>query len=162
MQKVKCLFIDVDGTLTDGKIYVSAQGEIMKAFSVRDGQGISNLRSLPECERIEPVILTSRESEIVNIRCRELEITEVFQGIKDKVAIIKKFEDKYNEGIFAYIGDDSADIPAMLYVKKKGGLVACPLDAHDSVKTIADFVCSHNGGDGAVREIVDFLIKADC
>ena len=133
----------------------------MKAFSARDGQGISNLLDLPEGERIEPVILTSRESEIVNIRCRELGITEVFQGVKDKVSIVKKFEDKCPEGVFAYIGDDTGDIPAMLCVKEKGGLVACPGDAHDSVKTIADFVCSRNGGEGAVREFVDYLMQTE-
>ena len=151
--------MDVDGTLTDGKIYICPQGEAMKAFSARDGQGISNLLNLPEDERIEPVIITSRESEIVNIRCRELGITEVFQGVKDKVAIIRKFEGNRSEGLFAYIGDDTGDIPAMTYIKDKGGLTACPGDAHESVKAIADFVCSRNGGDGAVREFVDFLMK---
>ena len=155
--RIACLFMDIDGTLTDGKIYIGPQGEAMKAFSVRDGQGISNLLALPEGKRIEPVILTARESEIVNVRCRELGITQVFQGVKDKVSIIKKFET--GGGVFAYIGDDTGDIPAMLYIKEKGGLIACPGDAHDSVKAIADFICSRNGGDVAVRQFVDYLMK---
>lgn len=152
MIKVKVLFMDVDGTLTDGKIYVGCDGEIMKAFSVRDGYGIVNI--LPDNEII-PVIITNRKSEIIINRCKELGIEYVYQECKDKKSRIIEFTDGIGlkidrDGIIhgtAYIGDDIPDIEAMKICE----YVGCPADASCEVKKKSDYVCTHIGGDGAVR-----------
>ncbi len=154
-KKIKILFMDVDGTLTDGKIYIGNHGEVMKAFSIKDGQGIV---LLPKYGVI-PVTITGRDSDIVKNRCKELGINECHQGIQDKVEIIKTFEEKYPSESFSYIGDDLNDLSAMKYIKSKGGITACPADAEDSIKSIVDFVCKRNGGEGAVRDFIDFLIN---
>lgn len=150
---IKMLIMDVDGTLTDGKIYIGLQGEIMKAFNVKDGLGINKL-----ClNGIIPVIITGRKSEIVANRAKELNITEVHQGIHDKVEIIKLISKKYkyNFAEIAYIGDDENDLECMNLC----GLRGCPSDAEGVVKKIANFVCKCNGGNGAVREFIDYLLS---
>lgn len=149
--------MDVDGTLTDGKIYIGHQGEMMKAFSIKDGQGIV---LLPKYGVI-PVIITGRKSDIVKNRCEELGINEFFQGVHDKVEIIKTFEEKYPSESFSYIGDDLNDLSAMKYIKSKGGIIACPANAEDPIKSLADFICKRNGGEGAVRDFIDYLINND-
>ncbi|WP_338450045.1 HAD-IIIA family hydrolase [Niallia oryzisoli] len=149
---IKMLVLDVDGTLTDGKIYIGSQGELMKAFNVKDGLGIVKLQT----QHIVPVIITGRISGIVEKRAKELGITEVHQGIKDKVKILRQIADKYEYDLkeLAYIGDDENDIESM----KLCGLIGCPADAVHSVINIADFVCKRNGGEGAVREFIDYLL----
>lgn len=149
---IKMLILDVDGTLTDGKIYIGSEGELMKAFNVKDGLGIVKLQT----QNIVPVIITGRISEIVEQRAKELGITEVHQGIKDKVKVLRQLADKYQYELkeLAYIGDDENDLEAM----KLCGMVGCPRDAVDSVIQLADFVCKRNGGEGAVREFIDYLL----
>lgn len=153
MKKIKMLVMDVDGTLTDGKIYIGQKGEIMKAFSVKDGYSIARLKE----NGIEPVIITGRVSEIVEVRARELNITELHQGVEDKL-------DKLQDLIFtygitykevAYIGDDLNDIECM----KSCGITGCPQDAVEQIKKIADYVCKKNGGSGAVREFIDNIVN---
>ncbi len=153
---IKFLVMDVDGTLTDGKIYMGNQGEAMKAFDTKDGYGINVL--LREKE-IEPAIITGRESEIVLNRCKELHIKECYQGVTDKVKRLHQLikEKECNLSNVAYIGDDENDLECMKLVQEGGGLVACPADAAPSVKELADFVCLHDGGTGAVREFIEFL-----
>lgn len=149
---IKMLVLDVDGTLTDGKVYIGSQGELMKAFNVKDGLGIVKLQT----QDIVPVIITGRVSEIVEQRAKELGITEVHQGIKDKVKVLRQIADKYEYDLkeLAYIGDDENDFESM----KLCGFVGCPADAVNEVITIADFVCTRNGGEGAVREFIDYLL----
>lgn len=146
--------MDVDGTLTDGKIYTGANGESFKAFSVKDGYGIKNI--LPQYS-ICPVIVTGRVSEILQYRAGELGISEVFQGVADKAAclqsICKKYEVTYQE--MAYIGDDLNDLDCMELCGVKG----CPADAVAQIKQISDFVSSQDGGDGAVREFIEWLVE---
>ena len=153
--KIKMLVMDVDGTLTDGRIYMGADGEVMKAFDVRDGYGIKHI--LPKHDII-PVIITGRRSAIVERRCAELDITELCQGVADKLEKLKALADKYGlvREEIAYIGDDVNDIACIQYA----GLSACPADALDKVRSLADYVCSAPGGRGAVRELVD-RITAD-
>lgn len=150
---IKYLVMDVDGTLTDGKIYMGNNGEIMKAFSIKDGCGIHDIL-IPT--GIVPIILTGRISTIVENRCLEIGINEIYQGVGDKVkklcSVIKDFS------TVAYIGDDINDLSAMRYVKDRGGIIACPADAVQKVKDIADFVTSKGGGDGAVREFIEWLV----
>ena len=151
---IKYLVMDVDGTLTDGKIYMGAHGEMMKAFNIKDGCGIHDI-AIPG--GIIPVIITGRTSEIVKKRCGELGIQQVYQGIKNKIEQLKSIADDLSQ--VAYIGDDINDLSCMIPVKEAGGVVGCPADAVERVKEISDFVALHNGGDGAVRDFIEWIIK---
>ena len=164
MKKIKYLIMDVDGTLTDGKIYMGTDGELCKAFNIKDGCGIHEIL-LPA--GIIPVIITGRTSEIVSNRCRELGIVEVYQGVKDKTLKINEILNRYSSkdsitygyGDVAYIGDDLNDLPCMTVIKEAGGVIGCPLDAVEDVVKKADFVSSKKGGDGAVREFIEWLLS---
>lgn len=153
MVKVKYLVMDVDGTLTDGKIYMGQSGEIMKAFNIKDGCGIHDIL-IPA--GIQPVIITGRNSKIVTNRCREIGIETVFQGIRDKLEQIKQITN--NLSFVAYIGDDINDLICMKAVKEAGGIVGCPNDAVADVKRIADYIAPHIGGDGAVRDFIEWIV----
>ena len=154
MDKTKYLIMDVDGTLTDGKIYMSPSGEAMKAFSIKDGCGIHDL--LPGAG-IVPVIITARKSEIVVNRCRELGISEVYQGVGSKIGQMRSVVAELAQA--AYIGDDINDLQCMQAVREAGRLVGCPADAVRQVMEIADFVAAHRGGDGAVRDFIEWILQ---
>lgn len=145
--------MDVDGTLTDGKIYMGMNGEIMKAFDVKDGYGIAVL--LPDIEAI-PVIITGRKSEIVEQRSKELGITELYQGVSNKLDILKEVAEKYdaNPEEIAYIGDDLNDLECIDYC----GFTACPSDAVEDVKKAVGYVCQNNSGHSAVREFIEVCL----
>ena len=145
--------MDVDGTLTDGKIYMSANGELMKAFNIKDGYAIARLRDYG----IEPVIITGRSSEIVKQRCAELKIKELHQGIENKSYKLRDVCEKLHIELrqVAYIGDDLNDLPCM----KICGYSACPSDAMIQVKESVSYVCKTKGGEGAVREYIDYLLS---
>ena len=151
--KIKYLVMDVDGTLTDGKIYMSAAGEMMKAFNVKDGCGIHDIL-IPS--GIIPIIMTGRKSEIVENRCRELGIIHVFQRVENKLQKLIEIVDDLSA--VAYIGDDINDLSCINYVKTMGGIIGCPADAVNTIKEIADFISIHKGGDGAVRDFIEWLI----
>lgn len=151
---IKYLVMDVDGTLTDGKIYMGNFGEAMKAFNIKDGCGIHDIL-IPN--NITPMIITGRKSEIVLKRCKELGITGVHQGVKNKIG--KLLEITSDLSTIAYIGDDINDLSCMVSVKKSGGIVGCPKDAVKKVIEISDFIAEHNGGDGAVRDFIDWLVN---
>lgn len=151
---IKLLVMDVDGTLTDGHIYVGNNGEVMKAFNVKDGYGIVNI--LPELG-ITPVIITGKTSEIVLRRSAEIKITEVHQNIANKLPLLEKIAEKYgvsSENV-AYIGDDINDLQCMQWC----GLSACPSDAVEEVLEKVDYVCKAQGGRGAVREFIEYIAK---
>lgn len=154
------LFMDVDGTLTDGKIYMGNTGEEFKAFNIKDGYGIYNILLNTS---IIPVIVTGRKSLIVENRCKELGMTYIFQDVGDKKLFIEDFlSDRItsiNYNIIAYIGDDLNDLEAMRYIKEIGGVVGCPCDAVNSILEIADYVSNKGGGNGAVRDFIEFLIQ---
>lgn len=158
MHKIKLLVMDVDGTLTDGKIYMGINGEVMKAFDVKDGCGIKDL--LPILG-IVPIIITARTSKILENRCIELGVDELYQGVRDKFEKLTEVCKKHNVKLsdVAYIGDDILDIQCMRPIKDAGGFVACPMDAVETVKEIADYITSCKGGNGAVRELVDRLYE---
>lgn len=150
---IKLLVMDVDGTLTDGKINMGPDGELFKSFNIKDGYAINEM--LP-AHGIVPAIITGRTSRIVENRARELHVTELYQGKHDKLDTLKALMSKYNcskENV-AYIGDDVLDIVCM----RECGLVGCPADACRQVKQIAGFVSSLKGGEGAVREFVEYVI----
>lgn len=154
MKKIKYLVMDVDGTLTNGKVYMGNEGEIMKAFDIKDGCGIHDI-VIPA--GISPVVITGRSSKILEKRCKELGITALYQGIKNKIEKLLTITE--NLSSVAYIGDDINDLLCMERVKAAGGIVGCPADAVEKVVSIADFVSSRNGGDGAVREFVEWLVE---
>jgi 3-deoxy-D-manno-octulosonate 8-phosphate phosphatase (KDO 8-P phosphatase) len=152
--KIKLLVMDVDGTLTDGKINMGPSGELFKSFDIKDGYAINEM--LP-AHGIVPAIITGRISSIVENRARELHIDELYQGKHDKLDTLRELMQKYDctrENV-AYIGDDTLDVECM----KECGVVGCPADACRQVKDIANFVCTKNGGNGAVREFIEFLIE---
>jgi 3-deoxy-D-manno-octulosonate 8-phosphate phosphatase (KDO 8-P phosphatase) len=149
---IKLLVMDVDGTLTDGSIQLSSDGTESKNFSTKDGQGIR----LAQQYNIIPVIITGRESYCVTRRAKELDIYDVYQNIKDKVSkldeVLEKYELTYDE--VAYIGDDLNDLDAMFLCKERG----VPNDGESVVKNIATYICPRNGGYGAVRDFIEYLI----
>ncbi|MBY0145902.1 HAD family hydrolase [Neobacillus niacini] len=152
LSKIKMLVMDVDGTLTDGKIYVGDSGEVFKAFNVKDGYRLINI----EKYNIIPVIITGKKSEILSKRAAELKIEEVYQGVDDKLKVldevIKRYQFTYEN--VAYIGDDVNDIDCM----KVCYLKACPADAIEEVIEVVDYICKSNGGNGAVREFIDLIV----
>ena len=176
IKNIKLLIMDVDGTLTDGKIYMGESGEAFKAFNIKDGCGIHDLLPNVNIEwnnkgdsrnlkGIVPIIITARKSKALENRCNELGIIHLYQGCRNKVAKIEQLarefflipETKAGERCYeeiAYIGDDLIDLPAM----KICGLVGCPANAAKQVKEISDFISSYNGGDGAVRDFIEWLI----
>ncbi|MDR0515943.1 MAG: HAD-IIIA family hydrolase [Fibromonadaceae bacterium] len=149
---IKFLVLDIDGTLTDGKLYISANGEFMKAFDVKDGHGIAKI--LPELG-ITPIVVTGRESEIVKRRMAELGVVEVYQSVTDKELKLRELANKYACDLqdFGCVGDELTDIPAMQIC----GFSACPADAANEVKAVCNYVSTKNGGEGAAREIIEFL-----
>ena len=158
MNRIKYLIMDVDGTLTDGKIYMGNDGELCKAFSIKDGCGIHDIL-IPA--GIEPVIITGRSSKILENRCKELGIEKLYQGVSNK---IEKLDEVLQGGSYsevAYIGDDINDLSCMKVIKEAGGVVGCPADAASEVLDITDYVSVKNGGDGAVREFIEWLLRAN-
>jgi len=150
---IKMLVMDVDGTLTDGTIYVGMEGEMMKAFHVRDGYVIAHV--LPQLG-IVPVIITGRSSKIVERRAAELNITHLYQGVADKLSCLQKLAQELHlspEQI-AYIGDDLNDLDCIRYC----GYTGCPADAAGQVCRAVDYVCKHDGGKGAVREFIESMM----
>lgn len=152
--KIKMLVMDVDGTLTDGRIFIGANGEMMKSFDVKDGYAIAHM--LPELG-IAPVIITGRRSEIVAQRAKELGVTELYQGVSDKLAQLRSVAAKFGVQAeeIAYIGDDVNDLTCIQYC----GLSACPQDAVGTIKEQVDVVCRRDGGRGAVREFIARIEK---
>ena len=154
MEKIKLLVMDVDGTLTDGRINMGPDGELFKSFNIQDGYAINEM--LPE-HGIIPVIITGRTSKIVENRARELHISELHQGKHEKLDTLKGVMKKYDcskENV-AYIGDDILDIECM----NECALIGCPANACRQVKAIAHYVCTSKGGDGAVREFIEYILE---
>lgn len=152
----KYLIMDVDGTLTDGKIYMGPNGEAMKAFSIKDGYVINYIL---KPAKIIPVVITARTSSIVQNRCDELGINDVYQGKLDKLTTLKEIVGEDGLSDCAYFGDDVIDIICMKPIKDAGGIVACPADAVPEVKAIADYVCIKKAGEGALREFAEWLVS---
>ena len=153
-RKIRLIIFDVDGVLTDGQLHMGPTGECFKSFNCQDGLGISLLR---KCG-IKTAIITGRESAMVTCRAAELHVDELYQGQKNKTAAFQTICQKYQlaETEVAYIGDDLIDLPIML----RSGLAAAVDNAVEEVKAAAHVVSSRDGGQGAVREILEFIIKS--
>ena len=160
--KIKFLVMDVDGTLTDGMIHIGERGELYKSFNCKDGYGIHHI--LPQLDII-PVIITGRNSLMLEKRCQEIGITRLYQGVWDKPAVLKQVLEEYSraEGVsydystVAFIGDDLNDMDIMGLVAEGGGLTGCPADAVPEIYDLAAFHSRWNGGRGAVREFIDYI-----
>lgn len=154
LKNIKYLVMDVDGTLTDGKIYMGNNGEICKAFNIKDGLGIHDI-AIPN--GVVPIIITGRTSQILQKRCNELGIDKIYQGISNKIEKLNLITDDFSK--VAYIGDDINDLSCMLSIKKSGGVIGCPANATKRIIDISDFVSTKNGGDGAVREFIEWIFE---
>lgn len=152
VRNIRLVVLDVDGTLTDGGVYINNNGIESKKFNIKDGAGIV----LAQGCGYEFMILTGRTSNCVDIRAKELNIKYVYQGVKDKLSFLKNILEEIGikKDQVAYVGDDINDIDCMKYV----ALSACPLDAVNKVKDYVDIVIPVNGGMGAVRYLCDLLI----
>jgi len=154
LRKIKLLLLDVDGVLTDGKIVYTDRGEEIKFFDVRDGHGLKLLMRAG----IDVALVTGRESKVVEHRAKDLGITSVYQKIWDKAEILNKInqEKGLSEEVIAFIGDDLVDLPLL----ERVGFSATVADGVDDVKQRVDYVSPHKGGERAVREICELILKA--
>ena len=154
LTNIKLVILDVDGTLTDGGVYIDSNGVETKKFNIKDGAGIV----LAEQVGVEFMILTGRKSYCVEHRANELKIKYVFQGVVDKLSYLQQFltQQGFSPADVAYIGDDVNDLECMRIV----GFTACPADAVEEVRQQCDFVSRYNGGQGAVREVCDMIRKS--
>jgi len=151
---IKLLVFDVDGVLTDGGLWYGPDGEVMKRFDVKDGHAmvLARLTGLPVA------LLTARVSRIVETRAQELKLTRVIQGRRDKGPAFLELcsELCVAPEAAAYMGDDLNDLAPL----ERCGLSACPSDAVPEVKAVATFVSAFPGGRGAVRELIELVLRA--
>ncbi|HRP02133.1 MAG TPA: HAD-IIIA family hydrolase [Candidatus Kapabacteria bacterium] len=152
LKKIKILAMDVDGTMTDGAMYYSRDGESLKRFSTRDGMGITLIHKAG----IKSIMITSENSEIAKSRATKLNIEFVYLGTKDKSSDIINFCKKNNYTLdeICYIGDDINDELVM----KLCGFSACPSDSVDIILQTADYICKNKGGNGAIRELCEMIL----
>ena len=153
IKPVTFLILDVDGVLTDGKIIIDDLGNETKHFNVRDGHGLKMLMRTG----IEVVLITGRTSKVVEHRARELGIKEIYQGSKNKVENLEEIlrTKKISGEQVAYVGDDIVDIP----VFRRVGFSVAVEDASEYAKESADYITEGKGGQGAVRELCEIILK---
>jgi 3-deoxy-D-manno-octulosonate 8-phosphate phosphatase (KDO 8-P phosphatase) len=154
MEQIKLIALDVDGVLTDGSIIYGPEDFEVKIFSVKDGQGITLARR----GRIEVAFITARISDALIKRAKDLGVIEVHQGIEDKWDCLQKIMSRYQlkKEEVLYVGDDVVDIPVM----KNVGFPVAVADAIDEVKEVAKYITKLPGGRGAVREVINEVLKA--
>lgn len=153
-RNIRMLALDVDGVLTDGRLYFDKHGNELKAFSTRDGLGIKALQHFD----IEVALITARESQMVSDRAAQLGIERVYQGRENKRNAFAELlsETGMNASEVAYAGDDLIDVPVLDQV----GLSVAPADAAAMVRERVHWVTTAAGGRGAVRELCDFILQA--
>jgi 3-deoxy-D-manno-octulosonate 8-phosphate phosphatase (KDO 8-P phosphatase) len=154
LRRVRMLVLDVDGVLTDGRLYYGTRGEALKVFHVRDGHGIKQLAAA----EIAVAIISGRKSAAVTRRARELGIRHVAQGVTDKLASLARLARTQSLSLeqCACLGDDTPDAPMM----QAAGVAIAVADAHRDALGVADLVTARPGGRGAVREVCDWLLDA--
>jgi 3-deoxy-D-manno-octulosonate 8-phosphate phosphatase (KDO 8-P phosphatase) len=153
-KKIRLLALDVDGVLTDGKLYISDSGEEFKAFNTLDGHGLRMLKATG----VAVAIITGRTSRCVAERAQELEIGLLYQGASDKLAVFRELLGKFGierEGS-AFMGDDLVDLPSM----RHAALALTVPEAPQLVQNHAHYVTRHQGGCGAVREVCEVIMQA--
>lgn len=153
-KRIKMVIFDVDGVLTDGRIYLSNEKIETKAFNTPDGLGIQLLQK----SGIEIGVISARQSNAMTTRMQSLKVKYIYQGNQNKLEafsdLLKKTKLKTKE--ICYVGDDLPDLPIL----QRAGLSIAPANAHEFVKEHVDFVTHKSGGMGAVREICDFILKS--
>lgn len=149
---IRLLVLDVDGVLTDGRLYFGPRGEALKAFHVRDGVGLRQLQRAG----LTVAVISGRRSRMVSARCRELGVRHVLQGVGDKLAALRRLcvRLKLTPDACACVGDDLPDVPVM----RATALSFAVADAHRTARRAADVVTRLPGGRGAVREVCDHLL----
>ncbi len=154
LRKIKAIFLDVDGVLTDGTIIYGSHGVEMKSFDSKDGFGISNAIN----SGIRVGIITGRRSDLVKRRAAELGIVDLYEGSIDKITPFEEIKRIYSldSSEIAYVGDDLLDLPLL----SKVGFSAAPSNAVRAVKSKVDYVSKAPGGQGGVREIIDMILRA--
>jgi len=150
---VKLVLTDVDGVLTDGGMYYSKDGDIMKKFHARDGMGVTLLRK----SGIPTIIVTKEKNSIILQWSKKMKIKKLYDGILDKEKILQKIciTNNLEPNQIAYIGDDINDLGLL----KKVGLSATPNDGILEAKKLSKYVCKNNGGSGAFRELADLILS---
>jgi 3-deoxy-D-manno-octulosonate 8-phosphate phosphatase (KDO 8-P phosphatase) len=153
-RKVRLLCVDVDGVLTDAGMYYGPDGEVLKKFNTRDGMGLARVREAG----VAVAIISGEDSAIVHARAAKLKIDDVFCGASNKREAIDTLCARHGLTLdeVAFIGDDLNDLPALECV----GLPCAVADAAEPVQAVAKYVTTRRGGDGAVRELCEMLIKA--
>lgn len=151
---IRMVLLDVDGVLTDGRLYLGRDGEEFRAFYVRDGLAIR----LGQSAGLEFGIVSGRDSPLVTLRAKELKIEHVHQGVHAK-------GQRFDEIVAAtglepsqvcFVGDDLIDVPAL----RRAGLAVCPADSCEETVKFAHYICKNKGGRGAVREVVDLILRS--
>jgi 3-deoxy-D-manno-octulosonate 8-phosphate phosphatase (KDO 8-P phosphatase) len=153
LENIELLVLDVDGVLTDGSIIINADGSESKCFSLLDGHGIRMWRRAG----LKVAFLSGRETEATKFRAEQLKVDYCLQGCHFKLPALKKLLEEVGlfQGQVACVGDDLLDMPVIKYV----GFGAAVANAVDEVKDIADFVTKCTGGCGAVREVIEYILK---
>jgi 3-deoxy-D-manno-octulosonate 8-phosphate phosphatase (KDO 8-P phosphatase) len=154
LKKISILATDVDGVLTDGGMYYSKNGDIMKKFHTRDGMGVSLLKK----NSISTILITKEATPMVKQWSKKMNIKKLYDGVleKDKILplICKNFS--VNPSQIAFIGDDVNDLPLL----NKIGFSASPFDAINLIKKNVNYVCKNNGGQGVLREVADMILQS--
>ncbi|MBI4777066.1 MAG: HAD-IIIA family hydrolase [Deltaproteobacteria bacterium] len=152
--RVKGLVLDVDGTLTDGTIWIGPRGEEFKAFNVHDGFGLKKLKQAG----LLVAIISGRDSKAVTRRAKELGISFVYQGVKDKVQVFEEMAStsRTSPADWAFVGDDVPDIPLL----EKVGLAVAVADCASDLNQRVHYKTRNPGGRGAVREVCELILKA--
>ncbi|MFH1856225.1 MAG: HAD hydrolase family protein [Candidatus Omnitrophota bacterium] len=153
-KKVKAVIFDVDGVLTDGKLAYGNFGDELKFFDVQDGLGMQLLREAS----IYTFIISGKSSKITSKRAIETKITKAFQNIGDKLAVYEKIKKKFDlaDEDFCCIADDLLDLPVISRV----GFACAVFNAQDEIKEKAHYVTARSGGNGAAREVINIILKA--
>lgn len=153
VKQVKVLVLDVDGTLTDGGMYYGPDGEALKKFNTRDAHGLQLLRE----NGIRVCVISAEKSLAVQARMKKLHIDEYYPGVQDKFSLLIELAKRWDISLrnMAYIGDDLSDLECLENV----GLAFCPADSVSKVLQKVHYTCEHSGGNGAVREACDFILK---
>lgn len=151
--RIKLWVIDVDGTMTDAGIYYDENGNELKKFCTKDAAGFFAAHAAG----MQIMVLTGRECAATTRRMTEMKVDFLHQNIKDKKNFLRKFmvENELKKDDLGYIGDDLNDLPPM----RLAGFVGCPADSCPEIKDIADYVSSENGGHGAVRDIIEHVLR---
>jgi 3-deoxy-D-manno-octulosonate 8-phosphate phosphatase (KDO 8-P phosphatase) len=153
-QNIRLVCFDVDGTLTDGRLFFDEHGSELKAFHVHDGQGLRLL----EDAGIAVALITARESSIVKKRGEDLRLTHIFTKVPNKLQVVQQLCEKLNITLsqVAFMGDDFPDLACLQSV----GLAACPRNAVATIKQSVHWQSELDGGHGAARELCDFIMSA--